>query len=239
MSINQQIQNLYKENWASLQCSLVPLSARQYTNPFLITFDEDLLNKSDLKVMIFGQETKGWGDQFGMLSNLEDIVAMYEKFFCQKNFYGGYEKSSFWKAFRYFEKQLQIAHPTKSIYFSWNNINKIGKPKGKTGVSAEARAVERKTFSVIAAEVRAFNPDIVIFLTGPHRDGDIKHHFSNAEFKSVNPNIKTRALARVCHEFLPERTIRMYHPSYYGGFYKVRESGLEAITNPSDNEVEN
>lgn len=153
MSINEKIQKLYRDNWASLQSSLEPLDASQYTNPFLISFDEELLNKSDLKVMIFGQETKGWGDRFGILGTPEAAVAMYDAFLCQKKFYGGYGKSSFWKAFRYFEKQLQKAHPEKSIYFSWNNISKIGKANGKTGVSKETRAVERETFSVVASEV--------------------------------------------------------------------------------------
>ncbi|WP_417437873.1 hypothetical protein [Idiomarina sp.] len=231
MSINQKIQSLYREKWESLQSSLEPLDRRQYTNPFLIAFDEDLLNKSDLKVMIFGQETKGWGDQFGMLDTPEAVVAMYDTFFCQKNFYGGYGKSSFWKAFRYFEKHLQKAHPEKSIYFSWNNINKIGKSKGKTGVSKEARSVERAAFSVVASEVQAFHPDIVIFLTGPNRDGDIKHHFNDSEFHLADSTVNKRALARVSSDSLPTKTIRMYHPSYYGGFNKVRGSALNAIVN--------
>ncbi|WP_338353035.1 hypothetical protein [Thalassolituus oleivorans] len=231
MSINQKVQSLYRENWANLQRSLKQLDARQYTNPFLIAFDEGLLNKSDLKVMIFGQETKGWGDRCGILDTPESTVAMYDTFFCQKKFYSGYWKSSFWKAFRYFEKQLQKAHPDKSIYFSWNNISKIGKSKGKTGVSKEARAAERQTFSVVFSEVQAFDPDIVIFLTGPNRDGDIKHHFKDAKFTSINSKVDKRALAKVSSEFLPMRTIRMYHPSYFAGFYRVRESALKAIVN--------
>lgn len=231
MSINNKIQNLYRDNWAKLQSSLEPLDTRQYTNPFLIAFDEDLLSKSDLKVMIFGQETKGWGDKFGMLDTPEATVAMYDTFFCQKEFYGGYRKSSFWKAFRYFEKKIKEAYPNKSIYFSWNNINKIGKSKGKTGVSKEARAVERETFSVVASEVQAFNPDIVIFLTGPNRDGDIKHHFSDAEFNSIDSVVDERALAKVSSESLPVQTIRMYHPSYFGGFNRVRENALNALVN--------
>lgn len=231
MNINQKIQNLYRANWASLQSSLEPLDASQYTNPFLIAFDEELLNKSDLKVMIFGQETKGWGDRFGILGTPEAAVAMYDAFFCQKKFYGGYGKSSFWKAFRYFERQIQKAHPEKSIYFSWNNISKIGKSKGKTGVSKEARAVERETFSVVASEVQAFNPDIVIFLTGPNRDGDIKHHFHDAVFHSIDSIVDKRALAKVSSDILPIKTIRMYHPSYFGGFNKIRKNALNAIVN--------
>jgi hypothetical protein len=203
MSINDRIQDIYKHNWAVLQKSLKPLDSRCYTNPFLITFDEELFRKADLKVMIFGQETKGWGDKDGMLDTPESTAAMYEEFFCQKKFYGGYGKSSFWKAFRYFQKEIQRKHPDKSIYFSWNNINKIGKSKGKTGVNSEVRVIERNTFSVISSEVQAFEPDIVIFLTGPNRDSDIKHHFNDAEFSSVHADIKTRGLAKVRSEFLP------------------------------------
>lgn len=231
MSINQKVQSLYRDNWANLQRSLEPLDPSHYTNPFLIAFDEGLLNKSDLKVMIFGQETKGWGDRLGALDTPEAIVAMYDKFFCQKKFYGGYGKSSFWRAFRYFEKQLQKSQPDKQIYFSWNNISKIGKSKGKTGVSKEVRAVERQNFSVVCSEVQAFDPDIVIFLTGPNRDGDIKHHFNDAEFNSINSKVDKRALAKVSSKSLPMRTIRLYHPSYFGGFNRVRELALNAIVN--------
>jgi len=103
MSINQTIKNIYKERWSSLQSNLKPLDSLKYTNPFLITFDEELLKKADLKVMIFGQETKGWGNDVGMLDTPDVVVDMYENFFCKKKFYSGYGKSSFWKAFRYFE----------------------------------------------------------------------------------------------------------------------------------------
>jgi hypothetical protein len=181
--------------------------------------------------MIFGQETKGWGDRFGMLDSPEATFDIYDTFFCKKKFYNGYRKSSFWKAFRYFENSLQKAYPEKSIYFSWNNINKIGRSKGKTGVSKEARAVEREVFSVVASEVKAFNPDIVIFLTGPNRDGDIKHHFNDAEFYSIDSVVDKRALAKVGSKFLPTQKIRMYHPTYFGGFNRVREKALSAIVN--------
>ncbi|WP_415901674.1 hypothetical protein ACMXYR_11385 [Neptuniibacter sp. QD29_5] len=229
MSINQNILDNYKVKWAGLMDNLSELDTSKYTNPFLITFDEDLLSKAELKVMIFGQETKGWGDRFGILTNPEHTVAMYEKFFCQKNFYKGYGKSSFWKAFRFFEKQLGKAYPDKSIYLSWNNINKVGRSRGKTGVSKEARVIERDKFSVIAYEVQAFKPDIVIFLTGPNRDADIKHHFEDASFEAAHSLVTKRAMAQVKSTTLPVRTIRMYHPSYFGGFNKIRGQAVDAI----------
>ncbi|WP_417761637.1 hypothetical protein [Shewanella sp.] len=229
MSINQNILEEYKAKWTDLVDSLSELEAPKYTNPFLITFDEDLLNQAELRVMIFGQETKGWGDRFGILPEPEDTVAVYERFFCHKNFYKGYGKSSFWKAFRFFEKQLKKSYPEKSVYFSWNNINKIGRSMSKTGVSEEARAIERDKFSVIAHEVSAFKPDIVIFLTGPNRDADIKHHFKDASFEEVDINVSKRAIALVKSAGLPSQTIRMYHPSYFGGFNKIRIKAIEAI----------
>ncbi|WP_027721183.1 hypothetical protein [Maridesulfovibrio zosterae] len=228
MSINKELENLYKTHWLHLQQKLLALSVNQYTNPFLLSFNETLLAQADLRVMIFGQETKGWGDE--LLPPPVDIMTIYNKFFCQQEFYKGYGRSSFWKAFRYFKKQLTEKIPRKkSIYFSWNNINKIGRPLGKTGVDAEVRNIERKTFSVIAAEVNLFTPDIVIFLTGPHRDKDIRHHFKNVQFTPITTDFPTRAIARVSSDTLPTKTIRMYHPSYFGGFYKVRDHGLSEL----------
>ncbi len=230
MDINESVLNIYRENWNGLRSSLGLLSTDKYTNPFLLAFDEEQLKSSDMRVMIFGQETKGWGDRFGIIDNPKDVIAMYDRFFCQKKFYGGYGKSSFWKAFRYFEKKIQASFTDKKIYFSWNNINKVGKSKGKTGVNSEVRDIERENFSVIFSEVEAFKPDIVIFLTGPSRDSDILHHFKDAVFSSVTSDIKTRALAKVKSKSLPKQTIRMYHPTYFGGFNKVREHAVEEIT---------
>ena len=234
MSINQTLRDLYRENWDELQGKLRVLDSNKYTNPFLISFNEEELNQADIKVMIFGQETKGWGDnkeEHGSLDTPEAVIDMYHKFFCNKEFYKGHKKSAFWKAFRGFQDGLETAHPEKSIYYSWNNINKIGRPNRKTGVDKEVRSVERATFSVIASELKAFEPDIVIFLTGPNRDGDIRHHFSGANFAAIDPNIQTRALAKVSHQDLPERTIRLYHPSYFGGFNKIKKQALTGIVN--------
>jgi hypothetical protein len=230
MNINEATINLYGANWLELKGQLGALSRDQYTNPFLLAFDEEELKSCDMRVMIFGQETKGWGEESGIIDSAEEVVSMYHHFFCQKNFYAGYRKSAFWKAFRYFEKQIKGIYPDKKICFSWNNINKIGKSGGKTGVSSDVRKIEYESFSVISYEVEIFKPHIVIFLTGPDRDCDIKHQFKDAEFTAISPDIKTRALAKVKSKLLPDQTIRMYHPSFFGGFYKVRKYAVEELT---------
>jgi poly-D-alanine transfer protein DltD len=229
MCINEKIMDHYNSNWENLQTSLKRLDADKYTNPLLITFDEDKLNKSDFKVMIFGQETKGWYDKDGVLESPADLVKRYDSFFNKEKFYPGFGKSSFWKAYRLFKKRITSRLSDKTIYFCWNNINKIGKSKGKTGVSNDVRCIERKYFSIIKSEVKLFKPDIVIFLTGPYRDEDIKHHFEDANFMPINSDFKTRDLAKVVSEHLPERSIRIYHPSYYAGFNNVLKGALDEI----------
>ena len=97
------------------------------------------------------------------------------------------------------------------------------------GVSPDARALERKYFSVVADEVKIFDPDIVIFFTGPNRNGDIQHHFKDAEFSEIGTEFPRRALAKVSCTKLPDNTIRMYHPSYFGGFNKIRNAALAEV----------
>jgi len=231
MNINHYLLNLYKDKWDSLTGELLLLSPKKYTNPFLLSFDEGKVEKSDLRVMIFGQETKGWGDKYGFMENPEDTIQKYDRFFCQEKFYKGYSGSSFWKAFRHFRKKIINANKDKTVCFSWNNINKIGKSNSKTGISPEVRVIERKCFSVVSAEVEAFKPDIVIFLTGPNRDSDIKQHFQDAKFTVVDDAFDKRALAKVTSKSLPQNSIRLYHPSYFGGFYQVRDIAVSEVLN--------
>ncbi|BCE03624.1 hypothetical protein [Marinicellulosiphila megalodicopiae] len=224
MSINQKLKELYASHWKELQENIKTLDVNAYTNPLLLSVDEEKLNSADITVMIFGQETKGWGKIF---PDVEGPMKFYDSFFCQEQFYGGYGKSSFWKGFRFFQKALQ--NENKSHYFIWNNINKIGKPNGRTGVNPRTRQVERDFFSVIAEEIKIIKPDIVIFFTGPYRDADIAHHFPNVTFVQTNSGIKTRALANVKHADLPASCVRMYHPTFFGGFNKYRNQALNEI----------
>ena len=227
MSVNEQFLSVYREKWTDLSDNIEKLS--DYSNPLLLFFDEEKYKSSDIHVMIFGQETKGWIDKDNLLGTPEEVSSVYQNFFCLENFYKGYGRSSFWKAFRFFQKEIQIANPDKSIYFSWNNINKIGKSEG-VGINFKAEKIEREFFSVIVSEVELSKPDVVIFLTGPNRDCSILHHFEDAEFISIDSEIKTRALAKVKSQFLPKNTIRIYHPSYFGGFNKLRKIAVSLIT---------
>lgn len=229
MDINEKLLNIYRDKWANLSKNLKKLELSKYANPLLLSFDNARYESADIRVMIFGQETKGWLNKNGLLDNVDDASSRYHNFFCLGNFYKGYGRSSFWKAFRFFSKEIQNANPDKNIYFSWNNINKIGKFEG-AGIDSEVEKIEREFFSVIKSEVDLFKPDIVIFLTGPSRDSNIRYHFEDAEFISIDSTIKSRSMAKIKSQYLPENTIRLYHPSYFGGFNKLRKQAVSLVT---------
>ncbi|WP_129139610.1 hypothetical protein [Modicisalibacter coralii] len=229
--MNKDLMDLYASRWGVLSSRLSELDSSCYTNPFLISVDEHRLEKANYHIMIFGQETKGWHDGAGKVRQPSELMAGYDSFFCQGNFYRGYGRSSFWKAFRYFEKELAKYESDLNIYFTWNNINKIGRPNGKTGVDSKARMVERECFRVIEDEIQITHPDLVIFLTGPNRDSDIRFSFDEASMNAATPSHSQRAISFVSAPTLPSTNVRTYHPSYFGGFNRSRRAVLDIVAN--------
>lgn len=212
MSINNTLTELYRKHWDTLHQKGKALTIPP-ANPLLLCVNEEEYEAADKKIMICGQETWGWS---GWEQSIEATIEVYRKFFLNKEFYPGYGKSAFWKAFRYFENELTRAFSDQKLTFVWQNISKIGRNDKKTGVTPEIRQLERECFPVFSEEMRVLAPDIIIFLTGPHRDLDIFFHFPKAEFKSVNDRV--RRWCRIYQKDLPDVTVRTYHPSYYRGF---------------------
>ena len=181
----------------------------------LLCFDEVKFSQADKRIMICGQETFGW---VGLDASIEDCMAKYKKFFTDGEFYDGYGRSAFWKAFRFFEEQFARIFEGQKIQFIWQNLAKIGRNDGETGVTDEIRSLERAYFPVVRDEMQLLQPDIVIFLTGPDRDHDIKFHFPDADFYQAGGESNLRRLAFVSSDALPSATLRLYHPSYFGAW---------------------
>lgn len=161
MSINSDLALLYRRHWETLQMEGAKLLdlPKVPASPLLLQVDEDSYQRSDLKVMIFGQETWGWGN---FNDSIQVALERYTRFFVKENFYKGYKKSSFWQAFRTFKKHFDGNNKDKHISYIWNNISKIG-INGKKGVTKEIRQLERDTFPVIREELAILNPDYLIF----------------------------------------------------------------------------
>lgn len=66
----------------------------------------------------------------------------------------------------------------------------------------------------LSAEISAANPDILLFLTGPHYDRYISTIYKGVRFEQASAAYDTRALAILVHGSLPQNTFRLYHPGY-------------------------
>lgn len=198
----QELRDLYSEHWATLVALLAEKD--ELSSPLLICPPIDYKAQTH-RLMIFGQQTYGWEGE-----NIATGIDAYVNF----NFAEGYYNSPFWSFVRSLEDGLNIGR-RMSV---WNNLNKCDWSKDKPPLEIELK-IER-TFGVIPREIEILNPDVVIFLTGPRFDDNIKRLFSDARFESV-PGFNERQLARIVQKKLPPKSFRTYHPNY------LRRSGNE------------
>lgn len=234
MSINKELATLYSTYWDNLIEHGHKITDKKPANPLLLKINEDLFSKADLKIMIYGQETKGW---HGFATPIEEGMNRYEEFFFSKNPYNGYKKSAFWKAFNFFKQGLEQQYSEKELYFIWNNISKIGRSDKKTGVTTDIRNLERDYFPVMKEELLIVKPDVVIFMTGG-RDKDIQFHLPDIKFKYIemeNSTLAKRkykpAMQLICDsDYLPHKSVKVYHPSYFGGFNYIKNDALKFIS---------
>ena len=221
MDINVNLLDLYSRHWENLLLNGKSLAPDFPTNPMLLWLDEDHFSTAAKRIIICGQEPWGW-DGFG--TSIEEGMKSYRRFFVEEQFYPGYGQSAFWKAFRFLKAAICKLFPDDQCYFIWQNVSKMGRNDGNTGVTDEIRQLERKCFPVLREEMALLKPDVVVFLTGPNRDWDITFHFPDATFTPL-AGYSTRQMARVRSAALPATTLRLYHPNYYRAFtnsYKAR-----------------
>lgn len=166
----------------------------------LLTSPGKLYENSKIKLLIVGQETKGWHN---INSGIEHLMNIYEKFDLGRNYYS----SPFWNITRKVERALEI----EEYSCAWTNLNKYDvnakRPKG-------IYEKEISSFDdILVDEIELLNPDICVFFTGPHFDTRLKKIYNNLIFQAED-DWKTNQLVSLKHEKLPKITIRTYHPKY-------------------------
>ena len=212
MYFNKKLAELYRRHWDDLLEDGLKIDGPEPTSPMLSSIDGQAFAKAKKRIMICGQETKGW-EPFG--ASVADCMECYHRFFIEREFYDGFGRSAFWKVFRYFEKEFRMLFGSDQCVFIYQNLCKMGTNDGKAGVTDQIRDLERRCFPVIEEEVSILQPDILIFLTGPDRDHDIRFHFPDAQLIQSEVDCNLRRKAWVVADRLPSITLRLYHPSYY------------------------
>lgn len=192
-------------NPAGYSCNVINHNSTcndKIANPYLMTVSDRYLN-AKIKIMILGQETKGWGGEFGnvgaycpnnsilMLQQLYDL-------FVNNSHKTGY----FWN----FCNTLQRNHP--EVGFIYNNVGKFGFCDAG-GHPSDYHLRPR----VLSEEILITHPDAVIFLSGPNYDEEINDNWgSNLQFGPYCPNLPIRKIAKINGITIP--AIRTYHPHY-------------------------
>jgi hypothetical protein len=127
--INEKLEQLYASKWGALSTALNQRGKLDYAHPMLLRIEPEKLEQADLRVVIFGQETKGWVTNDGVTSDFRRALDRYYEWFCDRNGCKGFNKKKkggvrgFFKGFKFFEKEITRIYPDKKIYFVWNNIS--------------------------------------------------------------------------------------------------------------------
>ena len=120
MNYDQKLKELYMKYWDELNYQLGEIESDDFADPFLLSIDEHSTSNNTIKVMIFGQETKGWNGSDSTLSGLMNRYHCYYK--------GEKIRGTFWKGFSFFKNAMMEAYPNKSFHFVWNNCSGLMEP---------------------------------------------------------------------------------------------------------------
>ncbi|MCL1812956.1 MAG: hypothetical protein FWG29_05485 [Treponema sp.] len=191
------------------------------TDPLFIRVSEDYLI-ADVKLMIFGQETNGWGSEEFNVANELDIIEMlicgdntpdcmgyrgfFNKKYCYK--YGG----QFWNMVKRFIIDLQKENQNKKIDYIWNNVIKMGK-KGIGFPNYWYNDIVKPYFNnLIIKEINILKPDFIIFFCGHNYDKYINDIFNNPQKISV-AGFNEQELCEIKIQNI-KRCFRTYHPQF-------------------------
>jgi hypothetical protein len=213
--MNRELQKIYREKWDVFSEKLNEVLSDNSkelkpTNPLLLFVDEENYLKSDLKVMIFGQETNDWENDFQ--NDINVSLNIYNDFYNSKNCfsYGG----QFWNGFNRFNSLLKGKFANKRIEIIWNNVIKVGNSgRDKNYPPEYIYKIEKEYFNVINDEINVLKPDIILFVSGPNYDKVIKNSLIDANFEALSDKFSARQIAKI--EFKNHNNIfRTYHPNY-------------------------
>lgn len=114
--------------------------------------------EADVKMMIFGISTNGWG----MKDNIYDftsekavsyLMKQYEEFYFEKgNWKYGH---AFWNYFYAIEEILKYRLHTEKVSTIWNNLYKV---------HLDTWELEEEFFNLTCEEIKIFQPDIILLL---------------------------------------------------------------------------
>jgi len=224
--INEELKHLYVSYIPELKKMYQDIDSKakedesvyDLSGPLLLTCWEEKYLASKYKLMIFGQETNGWcNDFFPSVNDIDKSIEVY------KDFKLGQDYGTLFCQYAHYVNQM--INGVDDLNFVWNNVNKFGKD-GKGRPHAVVLDNEIEHFNVLTQELKILNPDICIFLSGPRYDADLKKKLPDLETEQFK-DYPTNEVARYVSKSLPYNSFRTYHPGYG---HRYEDWYCEAIT---------
>lgn len=175
--------------------------------------------EAEKRLMIFGQETNGWGDKGDCIygdRDDTDVDVLLDRYF--KFFNDGDVKhpGPFWNIVKQFVKVAREKYngDQEDVQYLWNNLVKVGK-QGIGRPDKHYGTVIKPHFNrLILTEIELLEPDYIVFFTGPDYDFVLNDVFGNPE-KCVVDGFSEKEL---CELKLPcpnvKKAFRTYHPQF-------------------------
>lgn len=188
-------------------------------NPYFITV-QDAYSNADHRIMVIGQETYSWGDEFGdcggfsLERNVDELMSLYDICIKDKRL-----NTTFWQ----FGRALAEDSGSQVLF---NNIAKVGWC-GKRGFlpSLQPRILQK--------EMEITKPDLLVFTTGPSEQymQELNQNGICPSGRESLVSIDGKAYAEIW-EGVSVPTIWCYHPRYLSirkVIKSVREKAAEYI----------
>lgn len=205
--VNTQLYELYASNLENLKtiydrasgCGIV-----DYANPLLLSCHEGYL-EAKKKIIYIGQETCSWySDPRNQVLTSDDIKMLqsgYLNFMLPQTYV-----SPFWLFI--YEVSRTVS---EGCNYMWSNICKIGKRHDAGRADHRINELETCYFNIGKKEIGILDPDLIVFLSGPNYDQDIKSHFGN--FRIVQNY--DDCFDQLSIDGMRCKAFRLYHPNYH------------------------
>ena len=201
--MNTRLLEIYESALDELSRTLPPVGG--LSRPLLLAVP-DGYHRAQIKLMVVGQETRGWGD--GCAFAASDLMRCYREFDLARTY--RYPGAPFWRAAHELYGGLNPHGPERA--FLWSNLVKVDQyreadPNGRRPTLEVEEAVSR--LGLLPQEIAVTEPDAVVFFTGPDYKVRLQETFPGVDHRSV-----CSVLSKLAHPELPCHTYQTYHPQY-------------------------
>lgn len=149
--MNQALTDLYKLSWDKYGEVREQFSDYSLSNILLLSVPDDYPH-ANLRSMILGKETMGWGGEFeDTLPSIHELQQLYELYINEENGNGA--------AFQRFVNWFRTIRPGVSVLS--NNIVKVGKHSTNGYYKCVADALDEK-FNLLLEEIKITRPQVIV-----------------------------------------------------------------------------